>query len=237
MVRELAYHLNGVRAFPTLENHRHCPKCRIDYDKWREPFDMKERVAGHVSLTIDGYTIVSQKFKDLLDNHCSTRLTIRPLANKKYYLFPEEVVLVNLYPGVRTRDYCDMCCRPATRLLARPEGDPPYVSELLSHQDDVDPLGLYRGHMELVTGRGKSHSIFVGDELAKMISAQKFKGVSFGKVIHVDRDKIAQMPLESEVPKFPKQYRWPDEPAPPYPRKTDEEIEAYWRKFGPNASD
>lgn len=229
MVKVLSYTLNGVRAFQTLENHRHCPKCRIDYDKWREPFDMKERVEGHVSLTIDGYTIISQKFKDLLDNHCSTQLTIRPLANKKYYLFPEEVVWVNLYPGVRTRDYCDMCCRPATCLVAMPEGDPPYVSELLSHPDDVDPFGLYRGHMELATGRDKSHAIYVGDQLAKLISAQKFKRVSFAKAVHVDRDAIAQMPLESEVGKFPPQYRWPDEPMPAYPRKTEAEIEAYLR--------
>ncbi len=157
-----------------------CMKC--NYPTRQEAnadFRLKKR-RWDISYTHDLYLIVSSKFKQFCEASNFQNIVFYPLEKEKDFFFLDCTKVIPLdyqRREVQFIDFCDMCNRFAEVIGATP-------SYLLNNDFKIEPKSFYRSEYGFGSYDQKSPLIIVGPDVAKLLTAEKFRGLYFKDVIY-----------------------------------------------------
>ncbi|MFH1026487.1 MAG: hypothetical protein V1791_00645 [Pseudomonadota bacterium] len=159
-----------------------CQKCgrKTDQSFFNPKFNLcKKRM--DISSTYDGYTIVSERFRQFCISQKLNSLEFVKLPSQPghYWLRVHNVLVIDREKSteIQFRHHCDLCNSYAgvhwTSWPAK-----------ICFQDVESAIltGIYRSDMEFADSHEQSYLTIVSFDLVTAIKAQKFKGISLTKI-------------------------------------------------------
>ena len=160
-----------------------CSKCgrKIDHEYIDPKFRLRKK-SMDISSTYDGYTIVSEKFKNFCENHSinGIEFIVLPSQPKHYWLVVRDTLEVDTTKslGIRFLYHCDLCKHYAGV----------FGTSSLRFKGVELPIthGIYRTDLEFAQAHQQSPVIIIGTEVRNEIKLEKFKGVCLNKIEYTE---------------------------------------------------
>jgi len=156
-----------------------CIKCGRKTDQhFVDPNFRLRNTKMDIGSTLDGYTIVSERFRSFCADIAISGVEFRALPScpKHYWLILREVLEVDVPRslGVRFLYYCECCGKYAGV----------FGTARLRFKGIESPIarGIYRTDLEFGQAHDQSPVIVVGTELAAAIKSQRFRGVCLNAI-------------------------------------------------------
>lgn len=150
-----------------------CPTCDVVLDLFCHGFPGKMRPKYDLSSTLEGFDVSSLRFKELLDEHCTSAIEYFETGGGYFVLRPKRVVFIDLrdmhpeYMGI-----CATCGRYIAYHalgLSRPR--------LLAESGPVGPFDLVSSHQEFGPHQQRNFFLFAGDGLIDLMKSSGMKGI------------------------------------------------------------
>lgn len=171
-------HDNGTYMLPADANGWVCPKCDTVLDRKRfNPEYIVKRTNMDVSVTYDGFDIVSDRFKQFCeDNHYRNIRFVRVAKSPGFYWFiaKKTVAFDSEKRQTEFEDKCSLCGAFAS-IIGR---DPAFLKD---HRTRL-PDAFFQTDLCFGWGRLKAPAIIVGCETKAKLAVCKFKGIAFSPV-------------------------------------------------------
>ena len=152
-----------------------CPTCGRKTDsKYINPDFRLKRRKWDIGITYDGYTIVSERFKQLCKDHRWKGVQFVPLpAEPGFYV----LTLVNTvkFDAKRRQTRFEDWCRTCKAYFSVVGATPVYLKEV--HEPILN--GFFRSDLEFASGHEQHPLMIVGIETAKALKAAKLPKMHF----------------------------------------------------------
>ncbi len=156
-----------------------CQKCgrKTDPNFVNPDFNLRKKKMD-ISSTYDGYTIVSERFREFCVSQKLTNVEFVSLPSQvgHYWLRPHIILEIDCTKSldIKFLYYCDSC--KAYAGVFGPMG------LRFVGIESIIPYGLYRSDIEFAQSHEQSCLKIVSPELAASIKSQKFKGACLNKI-------------------------------------------------------
>lgn len=161
---------NGLELlFP--ETARSCPTCEIYTHPWEDWTDTSKKIKEDWSCSCEGLDVVSQKVKDIIEDHGVPDVDFFPLSNGCYLFRPRKRLFLDVSDALqRTEEHCKTCGR-MTAFLGEPAD-----YKLLKGQKPVAFHEIVRSAQEWGGAPYMVPSIILGDEIAGALNYEGLRG-------------------------------------------------------------
>lgn len=167
----LIYGCNNLKSLLDPKTARSCPRCKRYTHMWEDIGDLKSKVDRDWSVTEEGIQIVSQKFRDILQNHSTSDADYVPLSNGTFAFRPRTVVFLDLTGAIRSiHGHCILCGRNTAFLGF------PVLGKIMEGQRPVGPLEFARTGMAFGGDLRADEPTIFGDELVAIFKREKLRG-------------------------------------------------------------
>jgi hypothetical protein len=156
------------------ETARTCPSCGTYTHRWEDLGDMTTPMNQDWSLTHEGFNIVSQKFKDIVEDTGVREVDFLPLSNGCFVFRPQRVVFLDVTEALeRTKGPCLMCGR-LTAFLGIP-----YEATIMSGQQKVGMTDIVRTAQAFGGDNFRSEEYIFGEEVLEALNYEGLRGGIF----------------------------------------------------------
>ena len=153
---------------------RTCPTCGIYTHPWEDRGDLKTKITKDWSTTNDGFQIVSEKFKSIVEYTAVKDIDFFPLSNGSYVFRPRRVVFLDVTEAVeRVKDRCTMCGR-LTAFLGIP-----FMAKTMPGQKKIGLTEIVRAGQQFGGGDLWHDLVIFGDEIHEALKEDGLKGNIF----------------------------------------------------------
>ncbi|QTE23355.1 hypothetical protein [Polaribacter cellanae] len=167
---------NDTHMYPNRDFPNKCIQCSTPLNKGINPQYKLKKKQYDLSHTYDGYTIVSERFKQFCLKNNFKGLVFSPLPNdKNFYVFRSNNIfeIDPIRRKVKFDRYCDKCKR-----FTSVAGGTPAFSK---YSDKKLKNTIYRSDIEFGGIYELSPFLIISLEVFELIRKEKFKGIYFGK--------------------------------------------------------
>lgn len=153
---------------------RTCPTCGLYTHRWEDMGDIKKKIDKDVSATNDGFTIVSEKFKNIVEDVAVKDVDFFPLSNGFYVFRPRRVVFLDVTDAVeRTKGPCETCGR-LTAFFGFV-----YEAKLMRGQQKVCLTDIVRAAQTYGSDEFFPEEFIFGDEILEALNDEGLRGGIF----------------------------------------------------------
>ena len=151
-----------------------CPECgrKINEDYVSPSFRLRKKSLD-IGTTYDGYTIVSERFRDFIDEQKITDIEFVQLPSQPHHFWMRVHSIIEVDTersiGIRFLNYCDVCKSYAGV----------FGTSMLRFKgiDSEFPKGIFRTDLLFAQAHEQHPVILLDPELGKSIRERKFKGI------------------------------------------------------------
>lgn len=169
MYQKLTPNMSG-ESMPSI---RRCNVCGAILAKWEEPLNglkVKKRRLD-ISCTFDGVSIVSQRFKDVVESNALIGLEFTRLPDDGDFYSIQATHIVHVDPEKSMTRFVEQC--PTCGIYESVVG--PYT--VLREGETIPECGFARTDLEFASGDEKHPQLLCGQEVADVLLSANLKGV------------------------------------------------------------
>jgi hypothetical protein len=156
-----------------------CPCCgrKIDNNYINPNFELRKKRMD-IGTTYDGYTIVSDRFREFIEAQKVSEIDFvsLPSQSKHYWLLPRKVLVVDQTrsQGLRLMYPCQVC--GANAGIFGTTG-----LRFVGINEEI-PEGIFRSDLEFGQAHAQHHLIIVSSQMVTAMKSQKFEGLSLTEI-------------------------------------------------------
>ena len=151
-----------------------CPTCEVYFTPYDHGFPGLAKPKYDLSITSEHMHVASPRLKDFLEEKCSSPLEFFQTGGGYFILRPKRVVVLDLRGfGIALTEACQTCGEPDGAYSSIRFGVAP-----LSGQEPIGPMDMVRSRQLFGSRRQRNFLLVIGEQLARELKAQKFKGLS-----------------------------------------------------------
>ncbi len=155
----------------SLGSARACYTCGLYTHPWEDMGDIKEKINKDYSVTNDGFQIVSEKFKDIVEEVGVRDVDFFPLSNGSYVFRPRRVVFLDVTDAVeRTKGPCKTCGRLTAFFGFSLE------AKIMRGQQKVGLIDIVRSAQSYGSDQFFAEEFIFGEEILEALNDEGLRG-------------------------------------------------------------
>ena len=151
-----------------------CPTCQVFFDPYGHGFPGKAKPKYDLSATNEHMHLASPRLMEFLEKVCTSPIEFFETGGGYFVLRPKREVVLDMRGfGINPTAACQTCGEPNGVYSSIQ-----FAAEILPGQMPVGPMDMVRSRQRFGERRQRDFLLLIGDQLAKELKAQKFKGLS-----------------------------------------------------------